>query len=103
MLINDRFWLIYVDNMDYDKIKKLKVGNSVKINDFDYKVMKIERGIRVSELYNEFLLQDVAGKMFFLKVIPNVSVNLWKLEIDQTLGKPVFDENNKVEIKTVEC
>jgi hypothetical protein len=89
--------------MDYDKIKHLKVGHSVKINDFDYKVMKVEKGIRVSELYNEFLLQDVTGKTFFLKVIPNVSVNMWKLEIDPTLGKPVFDEKSKVEVKSVEC
>ena len=89
--------------MDYVKLKHLKVKEKVMINFEEYIVQKVERGIRVTGTYNEFLLTNPKGEQFFMKVIPDVAVKLWKLEMDPTAGKPVFSEKNEVKIDSIEC
>lgn len=92
-----------MENIDIEKIRKLKLNSAIKINGINYKVIEAKRGIRVSNLYNDYVLLNESGEKFFLQLNVGKSLNFWKIEVDPKEGKPVLTKENSVNIESVEC
>jgi hypothetical protein len=90
-------------DIDSEKIRKLKVDSVITINGNNYKVIEAKRGIRVSNLYNDYVLLNDSGEKYFLQLNVGKSLNFWKIEIDPAEGKPVLSSENAIEIQSVEC
>jgi len=78
--------------MDIKKIKELKIGSKIKINEIEYEVVDINRGIKPSDEVKEWTLKDKDGNGYLLQMVLDKQLDLWKIEIDSLLKKPLFRE-----------
>ena len=89
--------------MDIKKIKELKIGSKLKINEIEYEVIDVNRGIKSSDEVKEWTLKDKDGKEYLLQMILDKQPDLWKIEIDPLLKKPIFGEKNLIKLHSIDC
>lgn len=89
--------------MNMAKIKKLEIGSKLKINEIDYKVIDVDRGVKPSEEVKEWSLQDREGNKYLLQIVLEGKPSLWKVEFDPVLKRYVFSEKNLITIHSIDC
>jgi hypothetical protein len=88
--------------MDINKLKELQTDSKIKINGTDYIVTDKSIGDKLSDEVKEWILKDKNGHKFLLQIVLDNAPDLWKLEIDPIIKKPIFEEKNLIEIKSIE-
>jgi hypothetical protein len=88
--------------MDIKKLKELKTGSKVKINGIEYKLVNRVKEGKSSDEVKEWLLKDKNGCKYLLQVVLDNAPDLWKIEIDPLLKKPVFREEYLIEVQSIE-
>ncbi len=89
--------------MDIKKIKELKIGSKLKINEIEYEVIDVNRGIKTSDEVKEWTLKDKEGIEYLLQMVLDKEPDFWKIEIDPLLKKLIFGEQNLIKIHSIEC